>query len=183
MKLSQQSTTKVLNPVRAIQFIDEVYHVDEKGKRQGKCEKHDWFEVENETEGSKIGKQNPNVWSIGDPNRGRPAFAYVSERGTYKDDEKDGLWIQLGRDGSIIGITSYQSGERRGICMEHRYGEDHFYRIDEHGDECSVTQKEIEAVKKQAQEMIQDTSYHSTWVSKVDTKTSLLGRSRNILEH
>lgn len=180
MKLQQQSTTKVLNPLRRIQFVDEIYHTDEKGQRQGRCERHNWFEAENNIEGDKIEKQNSNVWNLGDPNRGRPAFAFVSERGTYKDDKEDGLWIQLAKDGSIIGIDSYQSGERRGICMSHRYGRDCFYRVGEDGEEYSVTQKEINAIKKQAQEMAQDLSYHSAWVSKTDTKASLLGHSRSV---
>ena len=108
MKLSRQFHTRVLDQRRHIQFIDEIYHVDEKNQRQGKCEKHDWFEVENYLEGAKIERQTPKVWSIDDPNPGRPAFVYVSERGTYKDNKENGLWARFWRDGSILSLTSYE---------------------------------------------------------------------------
>ena len=182
MKLQQQSTTKVLDPIRRIQFIDEIYHTDEKGRRQGRCERFRWFEAEDHLDGDRIKKKYPHLWSLGDPNRGRPAFVFVSERGTYKDDKEDGLWILLAKDGSIVSIDSYKAGERKGICMEHRYGQDYFYRIGEDGEEySSVTQKEINAIRRQAQEMAQSINCcDSTWVSKTNTQVNLLGQSRSV---
>jgi hypothetical protein len=168
MAFKKNLKTKVLDVARGIKFTEEEFFTDENGQKQGKYEKHDWFDTPSSQKGNEIKKKYSKlVWEIDDPVPGHPAFAYVSERGFYKNGKKDGLCVSFYL-GEVTGLQIYKDG----VCvLENQNGE--WRKMDEHSRPVNVyklTNQEKAFVEERLKEMSENLDWFSSWTNKGDEK-------------